>query len=441
MQVTETLNEGLKRAYAMTLPANQLEAKVNEKLEAARADFHMKGFRKGRAPLALMKKMFGKSLLGEALQEAVDEAVKSHFESSGDRPAMQPDVKVTTEDWSEGKDLTLEMSYQKLPDVPATDFAALSLERLVAEVDDTAVAEALDNLARSAGHFTAKDGAAAAGDQVTIDFTGRADGEVFEGGTAEDYPLVIGAGSFVPGFDNQLVGAVAGEARDVTVTFPQDYRARNLAGREAVFAVTVKAVAAPGTAPIDDELAKKFGAENLEDLKTQIGERLAAEYRAAARSILKRRLMDALDEAVKFELPPALVEQEAKQIAHQLWHDENPDHHGHDHPEVTPNDEHLKLAERRVRLGLLLADAGSKAGITVTEAELNQAVYRQAMQYREHAKRFFDFVKANPQMLQQIQAPIFEDKVVDHILTLAKVSERKVTKDELQKAIEALDAE
>ncbi|HEU0221347.1 MAG TPA: trigger factor [Paracoccaceae bacterium] len=441
MQVTETLNEGLKRGYSLVLTAAALEAKVNSKLEAARADFHMKGFRKGRAPVALLKKMFGKSVLGEAMQEAVDDALKTHFEQSGDRPARQPEVKIGSEEWKEGEDLTVEMSYEKLPEVPEVDFSAVSLERLETEVDETAIGEALDNLARSASGFEPKEGDAAEGDQVLIDFVGRMGGEVFEGGSGEDYPLVLGGGAFIPGLEDQLVGAQAGETREVAVVFPDSYGAKNLAGNEAVFSVTVKEVRRSVPAPIDDELAKKFGSETLEDLKGQIRERLAAEYRDASRAVLKRKLMDALDGLVQFELPTVLVEQEAKQVAHQLWHEEHPDHHGHDHEEIEPTPEHRRLAERRVRLGLLLADVGAKAKIAVSENELNQAVMRQALQYRGHEKRFFEIVKSNPQMLQTIQAPIYEDKVVDHLLGLVQVTERTVTKDELQEAIEALDQE
>ncbi len=441
MQVTETLNEGLKRGYALVLTASALEAKVNQKLEAARADFQMKGFRKGRAPAALMKKMFGKSVLGEAMQEALDDAMRVHFERSGDRPAVQPQVKMQGENWVEGQDILVEMSYEKLPEVPEVDFRTITLQRLVAEVDDAAVQEALENLAASANNFElrAEGDAAAEGDQIVIDFVGAIDGEPFEGGAAEAYPLVLGSNSFIPGFEPQLVGTKPGDAVSVEVSFPADYGAPNLAGKTAVFAVTVGEVREPKPALIDDTLATKFGATDLADLKRQISERLAKEYKDAARSVLKRKLMDALADKVTFDLPPSLVEQEAKQVAHQLWHEENPEHQGHDHPPIDPSADHLALAERRVRLGLLLADVGSRAKVQVSESELNQAVMRQAIQYRGQEKAFFDFVKTNPQVLQQLQAPIFEDKVVDYILELATLTETSVTKEELQSAIEALD--
>ncbi|MBB5223528.1 trigger factor [Amaricoccus macauensis] len=441
MQVTETLNEGLKRGYAITVPAGELETKVTEKLEEARKDFQMKGFRKGKAPAALMKKMFGKSVLGEAMQETIDQAMREHFESSGDRPALQPEVKMTNEDWQEGQDIEVSMTYEKLPQVPELALGDIALERLVVEVDDSALEEALANLAKSAQSFDDReDGAAAeSGDQVVIDFKGSVDGELFEGGSAEDFPLVLGSASFIPGFEDQLVGAKVGEEREVKVAFPADYAAPNLAGKDASFAVTVKAVKSPKPAEIDEALATRFGLESLDELKTQIRARLGDEYTQAARQVTKRRLMDALDGLVSFDLPPSLVDIEASQIAHQLWHEEHHDHEGHDHGNIEPTDEHRKLAERRVRLGLLLAEIGNKAEVEVSEQELQRAVFEQARQYRGQERQFFEFVQKNPQALQQIRAPLFEEKVVDHIIGLANVTDKAVTKDDLEKEIEALD--
>jgi trigger factor len=441
MEVTETLSDGLKREYAFRLPAGELDAKVNEKLAEARKDFQMKGFRKGKAPLPLMKKMFGKSVLGEAMQETIDEAMRSHFESTGDRPAFQPEVKMAKDDWKEGEDVEVSVKYERLPEVPEVDFAAVEIEKPVASVDDAALDEALANLAKSANVFEDRPEGAAAedGDQVVIDFVGSVDGEEFEGGAAEDYPLVLGSGSFIPGFEEQVKGVKVGDTPAVTVTFPEDYGAKNLAGKEASFAVTVKAVKAPKAAEVDDELAKRFGMESLEDLKTNIRERLDAEYGQATRAIIKRRLMDALDEVVRFDVPPGLVDVEAKQIAHQLWHEENPEVQGHDHGAIEPTDEHRTLAERRVRLGLLLAEVGNKKEITVTDQEMQRAVIMQARQYPGQERQFFEFVQKNAGAQSQIRAPIFEDKVVDYILELAKVTEKTVTKDELQAEIAKLD--
>ncbi len=443
MQVTETLNEGLKRGYSIKVAASELESKVNEKLEEARKDFQMKGFRKGKAPAALMKKMFGKSVLGEAMQESVDEAMKAHFDESGDRPAMQPDVKMTNDEWKEGDDVEVSLSYEKLPDVPDADFSKIKLEKLVAKIDDGAIDEALENLANSANHFEPRKKTAKSkdGDQVVIDFLGKVDGEAFEGGAAEDYPLVLGSNSFIPGFEEQLVGAKTGDDVEVKVSFPAEYGAAHLAGKDAVFECKVKEVKEPKPAPVDDELAKKFGLDDLAALKEQISERLGEEYAGAARSVMKRKLMDELDKMVKFDLPPTLIEVEAKQIAHQLWHEENPDVEGHDHPEIEPTDEHNALAERRVRLGLLLAELGNKNDIKVTDAEMQQAMMNQARQYPGQEREFFEFLQKNEQARQQLSAPIFEDKVVDYVIELAKVTEKKVSKEDLQKAVEALEEE
>ncbi len=263
MQVTETLNEGLKREYSIRVPAGELDSKVTEKLEEARKDFQMKGFRKGKAPAALMKKMFGKSVLGEAMQETIDQAMREHFESSGDRPALQPEVKMTNEDWQEGQDVEVSMAYEALPQVPELALGEVKLEKLVAEIDEAAVEEALVNLASSANDYEdrKKGTKAKNGDQVVIDFKGMIDGEAFEGGAAEDYPLVLGSKGFIRGFEEQLTGVKAGEEKDVVVTFPEEYGAKNLAGKEATFSVTVKAVKAPKPAEIDDALATRFGVE------------------------------------------------------------------------------------------------------------------------------------------------------------------------------------
>jgi trigger factor len=443
MQVTETLNEGLKRGYNIVVTAAELDDKVNEKLTEAQPEVEMKGFRKGKVPMALLKKQFGQRLLGEAMQETIDGAMNKHFEDSGDRPALQPEVKMTNEDWKEGDDVEVAMSYEALPEIPEVDLKSVELEKLVVKADDAAVEEALNNLAETAQDFKArrKGSKAKDGDQIVFDFVGKVDGEEFEGGSAEDYPLVLGSNSFIPGFEEQLVGVKAEEVKDVNVTFPEEYGAEHLAGKDAVFTCTIKEVKEPVAAEINDELATKFGAEDLEALKGQISERLEAEYAGAARAVMKRGLLDALDTKVSFDLPPSLVEAEAKQIAHQLFHEENPDVEGHDHGEIEPSDEHNKLAERRVRLGLLLAELGQKAEVEVTDAEMTQAIMNQARQYPGQERQFFEFVQQNAQMQQQLRAPIFEDKVVDYVFELAQVSDKEVSKDDLQKAVEALEEE
>jgi trigger factor len=442
MQVTETLKDGLKRGYTITVTAAELDAKVQEKLIEAQPEVEIKGFRKGKVPLAILKKQFGPRLLGDAMQDAIDAAMKSHFDATGDRPAIQPDVKmVAGENWKEGQDVVVDMTYDCMPPIPELDAGKISLDRLTVKADDAAIDEALKNLAESAKDWKVRKAGVKSkdGDQVTIDFLGSVDGVEFDGGKGDDYPLVLGSNSFIPGFEGQLVGHAADADVDVNVTFPENYGAAHLAGKAALFKVKIKDVKKPVAAEITDELAKKFGAEDLAGLKVQIAERLEAEYTGAARAVLKRSLLDQLDAQVKFELPAALVDAEAAQIAHQLWHEEHPDVHDHNHPHVETTQEHKTLAERRVRLGLLLAEVGRKAELTVTDAEMTQAVLSAARQYPGQERAFFEHVQKNPQMQQQLRAPLFEDKVVDHIVGLSKVQDKTVSKDDLQKLVEALD--
>jgi trigger factor len=444
MQVTETLNEGLKRGYEITVTADELDQKVTDKLVEAQPEVEMKGFRKGKVPLPLLKKQFGERVLGEAMQEAVDGAMSQHFEDTGDKPAAQPAVEmVDGENWKEGQDVKVKMTYERLPDVPDVDFGQINLERMVVTPTEADVTEALENLAESAQNFEDREAGAAAqdGDQVVFDFVGKIDGEAFEGGASEDFALVLGSGQFIPGFEEQIVGVTAGEEKTVEVTFPEDYGAEHLAGKAATFDCTIKAVKAPAKAEINDELATQYGAEDLDSLKSQIRERLESEFGSAARAVAKRALLDELDKAVDFELPEGLLETEAKQIAHQLWHEENPEVEGHDHPEIEPTEEHTALARRRVKLGLYLAEVGQAEEVQVSDSEFTQAVMEQARQYPGQERQFFEFVQQNQQMQQQIRAPLFEDKVVDLILEKADVTEKEVTKDDLQKAVEALEDE
>ncbi len=441
MQVSETLNEGLKRGYQITIPASELSDKVDAKLREAQPDVEMKGFRKGKVPLALLKKQFGTRLLGEVMQEAVDGAMSQHLEETGDRPALQPQVQMVGENWSEGDDVVVSMEYEKLPEVEEPDLSGLTIEKLVVKADDKDVEEALEGLADQAKNFEDKDGPAEEGDQVVLDFVGKLNGEPFEGGAAEDFPLELGSGQFIPGFEEKLTGVKAGDETNVEVTFPEEYGAEHLQGKDVVFECKIKAVKAPAKAEIDAELAKQFGADDLEALKGQIRERLESEYANAARAVMKRQLLDKLDERVSFDLPPTLVDAEAKQIAHQLWHEENPDVQGHDHPEIEPTDEHVKLAERRVKLGLLLAELGRQKEIEVTDAEMTQALMNQARQYPGQERAFFEFVQQNPQAQQQIRAPLFEDKVVDYIFEVAEIEEKEVDKDTLKEAVDKLEEE
>ena len=442
MQVKETQNEGLKRGYQMTLPAADLAAMVDQKLKEAQPEVEMKGFRKGKVPMAMLKKQFGPRVLGDAMQDSVDGALRTHLETSGDRPAVQPKIEMQDgENWKEGDDVVVNVSYEVLPAIPEVDLSKLKLERMVVKAEDAAVTEALENLAKNAKSYEdkKKGSKAAKDDQIVIDFKGSVDGELFDGGSAEDYPLVLGSGSFIPGFEDQLTGAKVGDEVEVKVQFPADYGHPALAGKDAVFATTVKAIKKPVDAKLDDELAKRFGAESLDKLKENIAERLEAEYKGASRAVMKRAVLDQLDGQVNFDLPEVLVEAEADQIAHQLYHEEHPDDHGHNHGAIETTDEHKKLAERRVRLGLLLAEIGQKADVKVSDQEFTQAVMMQARQYPGQERQFFEFIQQNPQAQQQLRAPIFEDKVIDYIAEQAKVADKTVSKEDLEKAVEALD--
>ena len=442
MQVTETLNKGLKRAYDILVTANELDENVQSKLIEAQPTFEMKGFRKGKVPLSLLKKQFGEKLMGEAMQETIDNAMKEHFDTTGDRPAQQPAMEMKDGDtWKKGDDVEVSISYERLPDIPDVDFKKIKLKRMVVEVDEKAIKEGLENLAKNAQNFEdrKKGSKSKDGDQLNINFLGKINGEAFEGGAGEDYPLVIGSNSFIPGFEEQLIGKKTGDEVKVNVSFPKDYNSKDLAGKEAVFDCVINAVKQPKPAVINDEMAKQFGSEDLKALKAQLKERLGTEYAAAARQLTKRELMDALDKSVKFDLPEALVDAESSQIAHQLWREDNPNVEEKNQPEIETTDEAKKLGKRRVRLGLLLADLGRKNEITVSDQEMQQAVFAEAQKYPGQEKEFFEFIQKNEEVQQQLRAPLFEDKVVDFVFELSTISEKKVTKDALQKAIESDD--
>ncbi|MXY34969.1 MAG: trigger factor [Boseongicola sp. SB0664_bin_43] len=443
MQVTETLNEGFKRGYRITVTASELDEKVNGKLAEAAPEIQMKGFRKGKVPTALLKKQFGKRLLGEAMQESVDAAVSEHFKDSDEKPAMEPKVEMQNQDWKEGDDVELALTYEALPEIPEVDFAAFELERLVAQADEAAVNEVLEDFASRVPDYVnrPKSSKAVEGDQLIVDFTCMVDDEVLDEGAGSSVPLVLGMDQFVPGFEAPLFGAVEGESRRVEITFPKDHASKKLAGKLATFQVTVTAVQEPKPAPVDDELAKKFGAEDLKGLKERAEEAIKNEGESVARSILKRALFDELDKVLEFDLPPSLVEREAEHIARQLWHDEHPEVEGHDQEEIKPDDEHKRLAERRVRLGLLLSDLGERSDVTVTDAEMNQAVISQARTLPGRERDYFDLVQSSPAMRSQIHASIFEEKLVDYVLDMITIKERKVSKDELFEAFDALDDE
>nr|WP_167095242.1 trigger factor [Parvibaculum indicum] len=439
MQVTVTNADGLKRELKIEVPAGELEGKLSSKLEELKNQVRLKGFRPGKVPMSHLRKTFGKQVMSEVIQETVSESSQKALEEQELRPAYQPniDLEGEVEQVMEGNaDLAYKMTFEIVPAIELADFSTISIEKPVAEVTDEEVQDSLKRLAENQKNFEARaEGEAAEnGDQLIIDFIGKIDGEAFEGGSAEGAAIELGAGQFIPGFEEQLVGAKAGDAVDVKVTFPADYGAEHLAGKDAVFEVNVQEVKAPAEVTIDDEFAKRFGLDDLEKLKEILTEQIKSDFDRMSHQHLKRAMLDKLDELHEFELPPAMVQQEFDAIWHQLEHElehQNKTVADMDEPEEKVREEYNKIAERRVRLGLVLAEVGEKNSISVTEQELSQALSERARQFPGQERQLYEFYQQNPQAVQELRAPIFEDKVVDYISELATVTEKPVSKDEL----------
>ncbi|CCQ73885.1 trigger factor [Magnetospira sp. QH-2] len=447
MQATETLSEGLKREYKIVVPASELDQKVTARLKDAAKTMSLPGFRPGKVPVSLLKQRFGKSVMGEVLEETVNESSQKTMTDNELRPVMQPQIEIVSFD--EGKDLEYTMAVELFPEFEPMDFASLSLERMVADIDEGEVDSALERLSeayKESQPVKSKARKAKKDDVLVIDFTGRLDGEEFPGGKAEDYNLELGSGTFIPGFEDQLIGSKAGEEKDVNVTFPEDYGAENLAGKEVVFSVVVKEIRETAPAAIDDELAKKAGKETLDELKQAIRDEQGKEYGNYSRAKLKRTLLDALADGHSFEVPAGMLEAEAKAVAKSLQDEANaaegvePPAEGEEAPEPEVTDEHREIAERRVRLGLLLAEVGRLNNIEVTPDDVNKALMSEASRYPGQEKMVMDFYRQNPQMMEQIKAPIFEDKVCDYVIELAKVTDKPVSIEELMRDPDEEDA-
>jgi trigger factor len=440
MQVTETLAEGLKREFKVVVPAADIEKKVTERLTRLAASARLPGFRPGKVPTALLKKRYGSSVMGEVLEQAVSDSSAETIRARGLRPAMQPKVSIAK--FAEGEDLEYTMAMELLPDIEPVDFSSLELERLTVEVPDSEVEEALNGLAsrQRRSEPVAEPRQARQGDILVIDFVGRLGETEFQGGSAQDYHLELGGGAFIPGFEDQLVGAKPGEERPVTVTFPAEYGNKELAGREANFAVTVKEIREPVETPIDDELAKAVGLENLEALRRQLSEQIQNEYKGLARVRMKRSLLDALADRHHFPVPPGMVDSEFEEIWKQIEADRKD---GRLDPEDAAKSEddlrrdYQAIAERRVRLGLLLSEVGRANNIQVTAEELNRAVLDEARRFPGRERQVFEFYQKNPEMVARLRAPIYEDKIIDFILELAKLTERKVSPQELNEEFKA----
>jgi trigger factor len=446
MQITETSNEGLKRTLQVTVPAGELGKRFSDRLDEIKDRVQLKGFRKGKVPVPHLKKMYGRSLMVEVLQDTVRETSNQALADRKLRPAMQPSVTLP-EDQAEIEkvlagqaDLSYSMTFEVLPAIELADFKKLKLERLVADVDDEAVEKAIGELVDRSVTFAAEEGrAAVTGDRVTVDFVGKIDGEAFEGGTAEAAPIVLGQGNFIPGFEEGITGAKAGEARDVAATFPADYPVENLAGKAASFAVTVKEVAAPSRPEVNDEFAKTLGAESVAQLKDLVKQQIDREYANVARQKLKRELLDALEQSHEFELPPSLVDSEFAAIWQQLEAnlkraDKTFADEGKSEEETRA--EYRKIAERRVRLGLVIGEIADKNDLKITQDEMRKALIEQARRFPGQEKTVYEYYEKTPGALAELRAPIFEDKVVDFVLDKAKPADKKVSKDELFKKAE-----
>jgi trigger factor len=480
MQVEETKNEGLTRQFTVTVPAKEIDEKVDARLGEMAQTVKMPGFRPGKVPVSLVKKQYGRSVIGEVLERTISETSAKTLSDNKLRPAMQPKVEITAFD--EGKDLVYTMTVEIMPEIKQPDFAALEVERLTVTVTDDMVDEALKRIAEEQKNYEKTDEARASteADAVVVDFTGKVDGTEFPGGAAKDFLLELSSKNFIPGFVEQVVGSKVGDKKTIQVKFPDEYGSAELAGKDAEFDIEVKELRAPAALVVDDEMAKKMGLESLDAMKAAIKERLSNEYGQIARMRLKRNLLDSLAEKADFELPAGMVAGEFAQIWRSISgeapegeeghdHDHDHDHAGHDHDHDHHHDdegpdliaqqrfkqfqeesgksveeikeEYQGIAERRVRLGLLLAEIGTVNNIKVADDELNRAVVNEARRFPGQERQVIEYYQQNQQALEQLRGPLFEDKVIDYILELAKVTDKPVSADELMADPDGDDAD
>ncbi len=441
MQIVETTNEGLKRAYTLTIPAKDIEARIDTEVKKIAPTVRMPGFRPGKVPANLIRKMHGDALHNDALNEALRESVNGLLREKALRPALQPQVDMV-EGYAQGKDAELSVSLEVLPDITAPSVDGLTLERLTVPVTDKELDEALAKFAANQKSWkdAPKSKKSADGDQLIIDFVGSVDGVEFEGGKAENTPLVLGSGQFIPGFEEQLTGVKTGDAKTITVTFPADYQAAHLAGKDAQFAITVQAVKVEDATKIDDDFAKSLGLDSLEKLKELVKIQLEQETAGLTRTQMKRQLLDTLAADHDFAVPPTMVEAEFEQIWQQLQAEV-----AREADPVTAlaeieaeKDDYHRIAERRVRLGLLLSEIGQANGVEVSGQEMSMLIQQAAQQYRpEQRQQFMDYIRNEPMAQAQLRAPLYEDKVVDFLFDKAEVTTREVSREELEAAIEA----
>lgn len=445
MQITETSNDGLKREIQVVLGAQELTERRDQRIEELKDTVQIKGFRKGKVPTAHLKKVFGRQLMAEILQTAVEESSQKALQDRAERPAGQPkidfpeDEKVMQSVVDGKADLSFSMSYEIIPKFEVVDFSTLELERLTSEVEDEEIDKAVKQLAeRNITHEATETEAAADGFKLKINFEGRIDGELFEGGTAEGIELIIGQGGFIPGFEEQLVGAKAGDERTISVTFPETYPVETLKGKPAEFATKVIEVSAPKEPEINDAFAESLGAENLVKLRELVSEQMAREYAQVSRMKLKRVLLDQLNEKHDFELPPSLVDAEFEGIWQQVTRrmaQENKTFEQDTKSEEERREEYRDVAQRRVRLGLIIGEVGESNKVEVTQDELRQALLQEAQQYPGQAREVYEYYEKTPGAIAQLRAPIFEDKVIDLMIGKAKVTDKKVSVEELAKPL------
>ena len=447
MQVTETGRDGLKRTLTVVVNQQELGERFSVRLGELKDRVQLKGFRKGKVPVPHLKKVYGKALMQEVVEQTLNDTSAKAIKERNERPAQQPKIEIvnasenTFERIASGEsDLAYSMTFEVLPPIPQPDLTALKIERLVADVDDEAVAKALDDIADRNVKYEVEDGRAAGeGDMVTMDFVGRIGGEAFDGGAAEGATLVIGKGQFIPGFEEGATGIKAGEERVVTATFPADYAMPTLAGKTAQFDVKAKAVSKPGRPAIDDDFAAGLGAENLAKLKELVSAQISREYEQASRMKMKREVLDALDKGNMFELPASLVDFEFDNIWKQLENNLKATGKTFADEGKTEDEaraEYRGIAERRVRLGLVIGEIGEKNKLTVTQDELRRALVERARQFPGQEKMVYDYFEKTPGALAELRAPIFEDKVIDHVLEQVKPVEKKVSKEDLFKLVE-----
>jgi trigger factor len=434
MQVTETLSEELKREYKVVVPADSLNEKTEARLEEVGTQVRIPGFRPGKVPMSLLKKRFGGHVMGEVLEQAAQDAVSSVIKDNELRPALQPNVEI--DEYEPEGDLSLKIGVELLPDIDSPDFSDIAVEREVAEVPDSEVDSSLERLANSrrGSEPVEEERPAKSGDIVVIDFVGKKDGEPFPGGEAQDYALELGSNTFIPGFEDKLIGAKVGEETQIEITFPEDYGAEDLAGQAVTFDVTVKELRQPSEVTLDDEFAKGFGRESLDDLKQAIRDQIGEEYQKASREKTKRRLLDKLAEKFTHAVPEGLVEAEFEGIWSQLMQAKENDQLEDEDKAKSEDDlraEYRAIAERRVRLGLLLAKVGEDNEVQVSQEDLNKALMEQIRQFPGQEQAVLSYFQQNPKAMEELRPPIFENKVVDYILELAQVTEKTVTPEEL----------